>query len=69
MIALWTPTAAPAQPGDRLILTAGCDKRAETCSGKFGNIVNFRGFTHIPGQDAVIRYATKDGGHEGEVLG
>jgi len=50
-------------------VTAGCDKRAETCSGKFGNIANFRGFPHIPGQDAVIRYATKDGGHDGEVLG
>ena len=55
--------------GDSFTVTAGCDKRAETCGGKFSNIVNFRGFPHIPGQDAVIRYATKDGGHEGEVLG
>jgi hypothetical protein len=31
-------------------------------------MVNFRGFPHIPGQDAVIRYATTDGGHEGNVL-
>jgi|GEM_PF-5061564 len=29
---------------------------------------NFRGFPRIPGQDAVLRYATKDGGHEGSVL-
>lgn len=55
--------------GDSFTVIAGCDKRAETCSGKFSNIANFRGFPHIPGQDAVIRYATKDGGHEGEVLG
>lgn len=55
--------------GDSFTVTAGCDKRAETCGAKFANIVNFRGFPHIPGQDAVIRYATKDGGHEGEVLG
>jgi len=55
--------------GDGFTVTAGCDKRAETCGAKFSNIVNFRGFPHIPGQDAVIRYATKDGGHEGEVLG
>jgi uncharacterized phage protein (TIGR02218 family) len=54
--------------GDGFNVTAGCDKRAETCGAKFSNIVNFRGFPHIPGQDAVIRYATKDGGHEGEVL-
>ena len=40
----------------------------ETCGAKFANTVNFRGFPHIPGQDAVLRYATKDGGHEGAVL-
>lgn len=67
MIALWTPTATPAQTGDRLILTAGCDKRPETCQGKFGNIVNFRGFPHMPGNDRVIatpgaREVAMDGG-------
>ncbi|NCB04172.1 MAG: hypothetical protein EOM69_01445, partial [Clostridia bacterium] len=35
--------------GDDFTVTAGCDKRAETCSGKFSNIANFRGFPHIPG--------------------
>lgn len=55
--------------GDSFTVTAGCDKLAETCGAKFSNIVNFQGFPHIPGQDAVIRYATKDAGHEGEVLG
>lgn len=54
VIALWTPTAAPGQPGDRLVLTAGCDKRPETCRTKFGNSVNFRGFPHMPGNDRVI---------------
>ncbi len=41
---------------------------SETCGTKFANTANFRGFPHIPGQDAVLRYATKDGGHEGSVL-
>jgi len=62
---------APVRPivaGDAFVIRAGCDKRAETCSAKFANIANFRGFPHIPGQDAIIRYATKDGGHEGTVL-
>lgn len=62
---------APVRPvagGHAFIIRAGCDKRAETCAAKFANIVNFRGFPHIPGQDAVIRYATADGGHEGAVL-
>jgi uncharacterized phage protein (TIGR02218 family) len=58
----------PIAPSDTFVIRAGCDKRAETCQAKFANMVNFRGFPHIPGQDAVIRYATKDGGHEGNVL-
>lgn len=62
---------APVRPitsGDSFTIRAGCDKRAETCAAKFSNIANFRGFPHIPGQDTVIRYASKDGGHEGAVL-
>jgi uncharacterized phage protein (TIGR02218 family) len=55
-------------PGDAFTIRAGCDKRIETCAAKFGNVVNFRGFPHIPGQDSVLRYATRDGGHEGAVL-
>jgi uncharacterized phage protein (TIGR02218 family) len=58
----------PVVPGDLFILRAGCDKRLETCRDRFGNVRRFRGFPHIPGQDAVLRYATRDGGHEGEVL-
>lgn len=54
--------------GDSFIARAGCDKRIATCSGKFSNVANFRGFPHIPGQDAVLRYASQDGGHEGNVL-
>ena len=47
---------------------AGCDKRIETCGAKLANKSNFRGLPHIPGQDAVLRCATKDGGHDGGVL-
>ena len=54
--------------GDVFAIRAGCDKCMETCGAKFANIANFRGFPHIPGQDTVIRYATRDGGHEGGVL-
>ncbi|SIR08156.1 phage conserved hypothetical protein BR0599 [Paracoccus thiocyanatus] len=54
--------------GHGFTIRAGCDKRAETCAAKFANIVNFRGFPHIPGQDTVLRYASADGGHEGAVL-
>lgn len=62
---------APVRPiatGDSFSVRAGCDKRISTCRQKFENAPNFRGFPHIPGQDAVIRYATRDGGHDGGVL-
>ena len=54
--------------GDSFITRAGCDKRATTCGTKFANIVNFRGFPSIPGQDAVLRYASRGDGNEGNVL-
>lgn len=58
----------PVGEGDTFVARAGCDKRISTCAAKFGNVSNFRGFPHIPGTDAVIRYATRDGAHEGRVL-
>jgi uncharacterized phage protein (TIGR02218 family) len=69
--ALLTLLEAPVRvvpEGAAFTIRAGCDKRIETCAAKFANVANFRGFPHIPGQDAVLRYATKDGGHQGAVL-
>lgn len=54
--------------GDVFLVRAGCDKRLVTCRDRFANVARFRGFPHIPGQDAVLRYATRDGEHQGEVL-
>lgn len=54
---LWTPFAAAPETGAAATLTAGCDKRFETCRDRFANAVNFRGFPHIPGADYVLRYA------------
>lgn len=51
---LWAAPGLHPQPGDRLRLTAGCDKRAETCRVKFGNMLNFQGFPHLPGEDWLI---------------
>lgn len=41
-------------PGSALILRAGCDKRFSTCRDKFHNSINFQGFPHLIGPDAVI---------------
>ncbi|SUZ33222.1 hypothetical protein ROE7235_02991 [Roseibaca ekhonensis] len=70
-IAVLTLLEAPVRAiveGDVFTIRAGCDKRVETCSAKFSNVANFRGFPHIPGQDTILRYAARDGGHEGGVL-
>ena len=40
--------------GDTYSLSAGCDKLLETCKTKFNNVINFRGFPHVPGQDKMI---------------
>lgn len=66
-VALEQKPAAPFAPGDSVILRAGCDKAFATCRNKFSNTINFRGFPHIPGNDALISHAgnikqTMDGG-------
>ena len=40
--------------GDTYTITAGCDKLLATCKTKFSNVVNFRGFPNVPGQDTLI---------------
>ncbi|MEM9812176.1 MAG: DUF2163 domain-containing protein [Pseudomonadota bacterium] len=53
---LWESPALPVEIGDTVSLTAGCDKRGETCRLKFNNFLNFRGFPHMPGEDWVTAY-------------
>lgn len=55
-IALWTQPGGAIAAGDRVSLVAGCDKSAADCQQKFDNIVNFRGFPHMPGNYRVIAY-------------
>lgn len=43
----------PLELGATFVIHAGCDKRIETCRDKFSNAVNFRGFPHMPGNDAL----------------
>jgi uncharacterized phage protein (TIGR02218 family) len=56
-IDIWEPLATNLVPGDTLTLTAGCDKHIETCRNKFANVINFRGFPHMPGNDFVTSIA------------
>lgn len=44
---------------DTFYITAGCDKSRATCLAKFDNVVNFRGFPDMPGNDKVMRYVQR----------
>jgi uncharacterized phage protein (TIGR02218 family) len=53
-IELWQAMSAAVAPGDGFTVTPGCDKQFSTCRDRFSNAVNFRGFPHMPGNDAVL---------------
>jgi len=58
VFSLWSGMAAPVLAGDAFLVTAGCDKSPDACQAKFNNLVNFRGFPHMPGNDHVIAFPT-----------
>jgi uncharacterized phage protein (TIGR02218 family) len=53
-VELWQSLRAAIAPGDRVRLEAGCDKRTRTCRLKFDNMLNYRGFPNIPGEDRML---------------
>jgi len=64
-IELWDRLRAEVEPGNMVRLTAGCDKRMETCRLKFSNILNFRGFPDIPGEDWLVAHPTRVSARDG----
>ena len=62
------PPVMPAAPDDTFRILAGCDKSFATCKAKFGNGVNFRGFPHLPGNDAAYTYAGTGSEYDGSAL-
>jgi uncharacterized phage protein (TIGR02218 family) len=66
---LWQAMPEPLAAGDAFSVTAGCDKLFATCRDRFNNVLNFRGFPHIPGNDFVTRYAVAgEPGNDGQSL-
>ncbi len=55
----------PIAIGDAFFIRAGCDKQASTCAGRFANLVNFRGFPHMPGNDNAFSHITSEQTHDG----
>lgn len=62
---LWETMPFNIEAGDTFIVTAGCDKSLETCRARFNNVVNFRGFPYIPGNDVLVSYANTGDPNDG----
>lgn len=48
------PLPFDVQVGDTFTIIPGCDHSKATCIAKFNNVVNFRGFSFVPGQDKTL---------------
>jgi len=64
-VVLWSPIGGGLEVGDRVRLTAGCDKRMTTCRSKFDNILNFQGFPDLPTEDWVMAVPKKGNRNKG----
>lgn len=68
VVRLWQRPPMHVQEGERVRVSAGCDKRFSTCRDRFRNALNFRGFPHMPGNDAIISVAVPgEGGYDGSL--
>jgi uncharacterized phage protein (TIGR02218 family) len=67
-VELWLAMAQAPRAGDLVRIEAGCDKRFETCQTKFTNVLNFRGFPSIPGDDWLMSYPVRGGVNDGGSL-
>ncbi|MBR2536191.1 MAG: DUF2163 domain-containing protein [Hyphomicrobium sp.] len=56
---LWSEAEGPPVAGNTIVVTAGCDKRIETCRARFANAINFRGFPSMPGNEYLTKVARK----------
>ena len=67
-LTLWLPLESPAEVGDAVTVTIGCDKGVSTCRDRFANGLNFRGFPHMPGSDFAYSYVKGESTHDGTAL-
>ncbi len=55
VITLFLPLSFPGQVGDTYSIRPGCDKSLNTCKTLYNNVLNFRGFPHVPGTMEILR--------------
>jgi uncharacterized phage protein (TIGR02218 family) len=65
-LSVWESLAVSVSAGDRVRVVAGCNRMVDTCRNKFDNLLNFRGFPHIPGDDWVTAYPVSSTQNTGE---
>ncbi len=65
VVTLWSAIGGGLVGGDRVQLTAGCDKRMSRCRLKFDNILNFQGFPDLPHEDWVMATPKKSDPNRG----
>ena len=65
VIELWEPIRGALPEGTLVRITAGCDKRMETCRFKFNNLLNFQGFPDLPGEDWMMAVPRSDRANSG----
>jgi uncharacterized phage protein (TIGR02218 family) len=55
VVGLALPLLAPVSAGDSFTAYPGCDKIKATCeSGKFNNVINFRGYPFVPDPETAV---------------
>lgn len=59
LVSLCLPPNAQMDETDTYEAVWGCDHTIETCSAKFNNAVNFRGYPYLPGSDKIMQYGIK----------
>ncbi|MEM6415012.1 MAG: DUF2163 domain-containing protein [Pseudomonadota bacterium] len=64
-ITLWLPSGASLSVGDSFSITAGCPRTHEACKEKFDNLINFRGFHLMPGNDFAVSYPIRSDNNDG----
>ncbi|WP_439816231.1 DUF2163 domain-containing protein [Zavarzinia sp. CC-PAN008] len=52
-LVLHQPAARAVAPGDTFDVAFGCPRTADACANRFANLLNFGGFPHVPGHDAL----------------
>lgn len=68
VVELWQTLGPAIAAGDRIRIETGCNRRIDTCRLKFGNIANYRGFPHVPGEDWIAASPTSGSVNDGGSL-